>query len=106
MPYFVLIGRDRSGTGQLRQSLRPAHQAHFFTPRPDCRGVAGGPLVDDSGEQMVGSLLVFEAVDRAAVERFVAADPYNLANLFETVEIIPWRWGLGRPPPVLDSSSG
>jgi uncharacterized protein YciI len=98
--FFVLIGRDRLATGPLRQSLRPAHQAHFFAPRPDCRGVAGGPLLDDAGEQMVGSLLVFEAVDRAAVDRFVADDPYTRAGLFETVEIIPWRWGLGRPDAV------
>jgi uncharacterized protein YciI len=100
VPYFVLIGRDRPGTGPLRQSLRPAHQAHFFAPQPDCCGVAGGPLSDNSGEQMVGSLLVFEAVDRAAVERFAAEDPYIAANLFQTVEIIPWRWGLGRPDSV------
>ncbi len=105
MPYFVLIGRDRPGTGDLRQSLRPAHQAHFFAPQPDCSGVAGGPLLDDSGQHMVGSLLVFEAVDRAAVDSFIAADPYNRADLFETVEIIPWRWGLGRPPTVLGSST-
>ena len=105
MPYFVLIGRDRPGSGQLRQSLRPAHQAHFFAPQPGCCGVAGGPLVDDSGEQMVGSLLVFEAIDRAAVERFVADDPYNRADLFETIEIIAWRWGLGRPGSVLPSGT-
>jgi uncharacterized protein YciI len=101
VPFFVLIGRDRPATGDLRKSLRPAHQAHFFAARPDCCGVAGGPLLDPSGEDMVGSLLVFEAVDRSAVDRFVAQDPYVQADLFESVEIIPWRWGLGRPDSVL-----
>ncbi|MGZ3274993.1 MAG: YciI family protein [Caulobacteraceae bacterium] len=97
MPYFVLIGRDRPGTGALRQSLRPAHQDHFFAAQADCVGVAGGPLLDDAGEEMVGTLLVFEATDRAAVERFFAGDPYNTGGLFSSVEIMPWRWGLGRP---------
>ena len=101
MPYFVLIGRDRPGTLALRQSLRPAHQAHFFAPRVDCVGVAGGPLLDDAGAEMVGSLLVFEATDRAAVDRFFAEDPYNRGGLFGSVEISPWRWGLGRPAPAL-----
>jgi uncharacterized protein YciI len=96
MAYFVLIGRDRAGRLPLRQSLRPAHQAHFFAPQPQCKAVAGGPLLGEDGE-MSGSLLVFDAVDRAAVERFFADDPYNLGGLFETVEILPWRWGFGSP---------
>jgi hypothetical protein len=104
MPYFVLIGRDRPGTADLRQRLRPEHQAHFFAPQPECRGVAGGPLLDDAGEAMVGTLLVFEATDRAAVDRFFEGDPYNRGGLFEGVEIWPWRWGLGRPEPSGPSS--
>jgi uncharacterized protein YciI len=46
---------------------------------------------------MAGSLLVFEATDRAAVDRFFSQDPYNLGGLFETVEVLPWRWGFGSP---------
>lgn len=101
MPHFVLIGRDRPDAGALRQALRPAHQSHFFAPRADCVGVAGGPLLDDAGREMIGSLLVFEAADRAAVDRFFADDPYCRGGLFASVEVMPWRWGLGRPPSVL-----
>ena len=96
MAYFVLIGRDRAGLLELRKSLRPAHQAHFFTPQPLCKAVAGGPLLGDDGE-MSGSLLVFDATSRTAVEQFFADDPYTLGGLFETVEILPWRWGFGSP---------
>ena len=53
---------------------------------------------------MVGTLLVFEAADRGAVESFLADDPYVRGGLFDTVEVMPWRWGLGRPGPVLASS--
>ncbi|MDB5458522.1 MAG: hypothetical protein JWO72_263 [Caulobacteraceae bacterium] len=97
MPYFVLIGRDRPGAAEVRQRLRPEHQAYFYAPQPGCRGVAGGPLLDDAGEAMTGTLLVFEATDRAAVDRFFEKDPYNRGGLFEQVDIWPWRWGLGRP---------
>ena len=105
MAYFVLIGRDRPGCEALRQTLRPAHQAHFFAPQPDCRGVAGGPLLDEAGERMIGTLLVFEAVDRAAVDRFFADDPYQTGGLFREVEILPWRWGLGRPEAPTEAST-
>ena len=37
------------------------------------------------------------ARERADVERFVAADPYSAADVFERVEIRAWRWGLGAP---------
>jgi uncharacterized protein YciI len=97
MAYFVLIGRDRPDMGERRLALRPAHQAHFFQPKDGCRAVAGGPLLDDRQEAMIGSLLVFEAEDKAAVERFMATDPYMLGDLFQTTEILPWRWGFGRP---------
>lgn len=104
MPYFVLIGRDKPDSGELRQSLRPAHQEHFFAPQPGCCGVSGGPLLADDGETMVGSLLVFEAVDRAAVDRFSKDDPYIVNGLFESVDVFPWRWGLGRPESRLSTS--
>ena len=105
MPYFILLGRDRPGTAALRSRLRPEHQAYFYAPQEGCRGVAGGPLLDDAGEAMIGTLLVFEAVDRGAVDRFFAADPYNRGGLFERVQIWPWRWGLGRPQPCDPASS-
>jgi len=102
--YFILIGRDKPGTSELRKALRPSHQEHFSAPQVECVGVAGGPLLNDAQEAMIGTLLVFEAVDRAAVESFFAKDPYKIGGLFEKVEIVPWRWGLGRPHSVLPAA--
>ena len=45
--------------------------------------------------QPIGSLSILEAEDRAAVEAFVADDPYALAGLFATVEVKPWRIAVG-----------
>jgi uncharacterized protein YciI len=53
--------------------------------------------MDDADEHMIGSLLVFEAEDRAAVERFLAGDPYTREAIFERTEIRAWRWGLNPP---------
>jgi uncharacterized protein YciI len=97
MAYFVFYGVDRPGMEQTRIRIRPAHQARLREPRPGCRAVAGGPLTDDSGEHMVGTLLVFEADGRAAVEAFMAGDPYILEGVFARTEIRAWRWGLNPP---------
>ncbi len=57
--------------------------------------VLGGPTIDEAGA-MNGSLLVVEARDIAAVRAFLADDPYVLCGVYATVEVRPWRWGLGR----------
>jgi uncharacterized protein len=46
-----------------------------------------GPLMDDDGSAMIGSLFVVEASDRAAVERFNRADPFHAAEIWERVSI-------------------
>jgi uncharacterized protein YciI len=99
MAFFVFHGIDKPGMEETRLRVRPAHQARLrANPEPGCTAVAGGPLTDDAGEHMVGSLLVFQADDRAAVERFMAGDPYMIEGIFARTEIIAWRWGLNPPP--------
>jgi uncharacterized protein YciI len=97
MPYFVFYGIDKPGAEPTRLKVRPEHGEHLRRPIPGCRAVAGGPLMDDADEHMIGSLLVFEADDRAAVERFLAGDPYTREAIFERTEIRAWRWGLNPP---------
>lgn len=97
MPYFVFYGVDRPDMEETRTRIRPAHQARLREEWPGCRAVAGGPLTDDSGEHMNGTLLVFEADDRAAVEAFMAQDPYIIEGVFHRFDIRAWRWGLNPP---------
>jgi uncharacterized protein YciI len=47
----------------------------------------GGPLVSDDGSGSVGSLMVFEAADRASVEKFNRADPFFKNGVWAMVEI-------------------
>jgi hypothetical protein len=97
--YFIFRGSDRPGVDKLRARLRAAHRRHIRAPRADCRVVAGGPLVEDDGQRMVGTLLVLEALDRAAAQKFLADDPYLRENLFAQTELQRWNWGLGEPRP-------
>lgn len=91
---FVLYCLDRPDSGELRLANRPAH-LEWAQSQSGIR--MAGPMLDASGEGMVGSLFVIEAEDRAAIERLHASDPYVHAGLFERVDIHPFRWLLGSP---------
>jgi uncharacterized protein YciI len=49
--------------------------------------VMSGPLVSDDGKTMIGSLMILEAPDRAAIEAFHRADPFHAAGIWEKVNI-------------------
>jgi uncharacterized protein len=89
---FVLTAFDRPGALELRLQVRPAH-LDYLNSRA-ARIKAGGPLLDED-DQPIGSLLIVEADDRAAAETFAAGEPYRREDVFERVEIRPWRAALG-----------
>jgi len=91
MATYALMCFDKPSSLDLRMANRPAHLAYADA----CKEVVyGGPMLDDKGD-MCGSLIVFEAPDKAFVEAFSAADPYRLAGLFAQVEIRQLRLPLG-----------
>ena len=104
MPYFVFCAHDKPGMGEARAKVRERHRAYIRVAQDGCRCVAGGPLMDESGAGMNGTLLIFEARDRQAVEHFVANDPYMGENLFARMDIRQWNWGLGQPAKAENSA--
>ncbi len=95
MPYFIFRGTDAPGMSSIRSEIREAHRSYIRIASPDCRVVAGGPLVNDAGDTMFGTLLVLEATDRDAAMHFLKDDPYAKAKLFMRTELDRWQWGLG-----------
>ncbi|HTQ72071.1 MAG TPA: YciI family protein [Acidocella sp.] len=89
MPLYVLHAKDRPGTLQLRLDLYAAHRS--FVEEQDEAGlvtvVMSGPLQTDDGEIMNGSLLLLEAPDRDAVDRFVAEDPFAREGVWEQINV-------------------
>ncbi len=96
MPYFAVHAFDRPGRGEERQRLRPAHRERLRVHDHPVAVRIGGPLTDEAGT-MIGTLLVIEAESKAAVEAYLAGDPYFIADLFATVSITGFNWGLGQP---------
>jgi uncharacterized protein YciI len=86
---FAIYCLDKPDHTEIRASNRPAHAEHLKAHHDHL--LLAGPLLSDDGAAMIGSLLVVEMADRAAVDRFIAADPYSKANLFQSVAVRPFR---------------
>ena len=86
---FCVICMDKPNSLPLRQATRPAH-IEYVSQSPNTVKL-GGPLMDEDGTSMIGTMLIIEAENRADAEAFVANDPYNLAGLFETVTVRPFK---------------
>ncbi len=87
MPHFLVISQDKPGMLEVRRDNRAAHLAHVKTGGGGLvRVLVGSPL---GRETMTGTWMVMEAADEAAIAAFNAADPYEIAGLFASREILP-----------------
>ena len=84
---FALICHDKPASETLRKETRPDHLAYIRDY--DIR--LAGPMLADDGETMIGSIILLEAPDLSSAQLFADNDPYQLAGLFETVMIRPFR---------------
>ena len=89
MALFVAICLDAPGALQRRLAAREKHLAYIAAQRRGFIKVAG-PFLNDGGDS-IGSMFVFEAESVAAVDAYLAGDPYTAVDLFHSIEIRPWR---------------
>lgn len=92
--HFVVTCLDKDGGLEIRKANREAHLA--FVKENSASIPVAGPLLDDEGT-MMGSTLICEAEDKAALEAMLANDPYAKAGLFKDVTIRGWKWVIGAP---------
>jgi uncharacterized protein YciI len=81
---FMAYCLDRPGALEVRMANRPKH-VEYLTSYND-KIVYAGPLLDDK-DNMMGSLLVLDLADRAAMDAFLKNDPYAKAGLFQSVAV-------------------
>lgn len=89
---FMVAAFDKPGMLETRLRVRPEHLAYLKGLGERIK-VGGGMLNED--DRPLGSLLIIEAVDRAAIQALLDKDPYSKAGVFERVDIRPWRPALG-----------
>ena len=83
---FAVFALDKPNTADTRKAVHAEHVAHLKKAAEfGVTLTVGGPLTDDAGTGSLGSLMLFEAPDRAAVEKFNGADP--LQAVWGQVEI-------------------
>jgi uncharacterized protein YciI len=104
---YAVWALDRDGALAERLRVREAHRARLRAPAPHAVEVklAGPLLAAAEAHTMCGTLLVVEAASAQAVRAFVEDDPYVHAGVYGSLQILPWRCGLGPLAPTESSST-
>jgi uncharacterized protein YciI len=88
---FVIHAHDKTDSAARRAPLREAHLAYLNQHRNSI--VARGPLLDDSGNQTIGSLILLDVANKAEAEAFWASEPFNRTGVYEWMTMERWRFG-------------
>lgn len=83
---FMMIGRDKKNSLEIRLSNRQEHLKHLQSGKIVVK--LAGPIIENGN--MAGSILILEGT-KEEVENFVQSDPYVKAGLFESVEILDMK---------------
>lgn len=97
---FTLYCLDKPGATERRLALRATHREHVAKIAE--RLAAAGPLFDDDGVTMVGSLLIVDFEDRAALDAWLKDEPFTQQGVYASVTVRPflnvWPQRTGAPP--------
>jgi len=89
---FILIGYDGTDEGALdrRMAVRSEHLEKIEILKKSGEFLLGGAILDDSGK-MIGSTIVYEFPDRAALDEKLKDEPYFTKGVWKKIEIHPFR---------------
>lgn len=92
MSQFVLIGRDAADADApaRRQNARAEHMHALEALKAQGHALAAAALTDEAGT-MNGSVLLLDFTDRAALDAWLATEPYVRHKVWQTTEIHPAR---------------
>ncbi|HCP00386.1 MAG TPA: hypothetical protein DIT35_02745 [Rhodospirillaceae bacterium] len=96
---FVITAIDGLEAEARRAAVADAH--HKYQASVMDRYVARGPMFNDEGTQMIGSMMIMEYPDREACDFFWEGEPLNYGGVFSEVTIERWRYGITLPGPTL-----
>lgn len=89
---FLIIAKDGTDADApaRRQAARPDHLKLATAMAEEGSLKSGGAILDDNGA-MVGSAAIVEFPDRAALDAWLARDPYVTGGVWQTIEVHPFR---------------
>jgi len=93
MQYFVqgFDGTDAEAPAR-RLAARPAHVALCNRLRDEGKALYGVALLSDEG-QMIGSIYIVDFESRAALDAWLAIEPYVTGEVWQRVEVTPCAVG-------------
>ena len=81
---FIITAYDGEGMLEKRMAVRPRHLEGMKALGKQV--ICAGGLLDDAG-RMKGSALVMEFPDRAALDSYLAAEPYVTEGVWQQIEV-------------------
>lgn len=94
--WYAIYAQDRPGSLERRLAARPAHLARLQALLDEGRLLLAGPrpaidAPDPGPAGFAGSLVVAEFDSLEAAREWAAADPYVQQEVYEAVEVTPFR---------------
>jgi uncharacterized protein YciI len=89
---FLLLAYDGndSGATDRRQGVRQEHLDKISLLKKRGEFLFGGAILNDEGK-MIGSMVLYEFPDRAALDHGLKDEPYITENVWQKIEIRPFR---------------
>lgn len=88
MMQFLLTGKDGKDPDALarRMAVRELHLAGAERMKAAGQLLMGAAMLDDEGK-MIGSIMVFNFTDRAALDAYLKDEPYVLGNVWQDIDV-------------------
>ena len=99
---FLVVARDGTDDGSIerRQRTRPTHLASIAPLVEGGNVLIGGAILNEAGD-MVGSMLLVDFSDRAALDGWLERDPYVVDGVWQEIEVTPFRTAVGAWQPEI-----
>ncbi len=92
MPQFLILADDYKDADALnrRMQIRETHLQRMREERVVKSFIMGGAKLDEYGN-MQGSMLIVNLADEAAIWKWIYADPYFTAKVWEDIKVFPFK---------------
>ena len=89
---FAIIARDDTAAGTLdrRLAAREKHMERIHAMKAEGTILDGGALIDDDGN-MIGSVVLCEYPDRAALDAYINSEIYFTEGVWKEIQVLPFR---------------
>lgn len=89
---FTIIARDDTaeGTPDRRLAAREKHMERIHAMKAEGSVIDGGAILDNAGN-MIGSVVLCEFPDRAALDDYIESEIYFTDGVWKDIEVLPFR---------------